>query len=200
MLTQMVTLFLLLNALLLPPSGASAPAVKHVTLATPAQTSELKLAQGASAAIHPLSKNGIVLTAIQTAQLLVNGERLALKAGSFKQLEGNRHLTVATASGNSVRLIVVNVRTASQPLTIQSTKVGRHKELEDASARNRTLLIAISSLRMSDRIDRSDLAGPHWGQSRTIALEPGKTLWLRPGIHRMQNENTQIIAFITVEW
>ena len=196
----MVTSFLLLIALLPADSGASAAAVSDVTFTTPAQVSELKLARGASAVIHSLSNKGVVLVAVQTAQLSVNGGQLELKSGSVKQLEGNRDLTVTASSGDSVHLVVVNVRAASQPLTIQPTKLGGRETLEDASDRNRTLLIAISPLRLSDRIERDDLGGPHWGQLRTIDLNPGETVWLCPGIHRLRNENKQLIAFTTVEW
>jgi hypothetical protein len=49
-----------------------------------------------------------------------------------------------------VPLVLINVVAETQSLTIESTTLARNQELEDASDRNATLLVAITSLRLRD--------------------------------------------------
>ncbi len=144
---------------------------------------------------------GFVLVAIQDCIIQINGTSTNLKAGDYKTISGKRGLEIAQSGLITIPLVLVEVISARQPLTIEATKLAPNQELEDASDRNSTLLVAIAPLQLRDVKDLADEGEP-WksGPRRKIELQKGETAWLKEGMHRMRNEGSCVAWFVTIEW
>ncbi len=142
-----------------------------------------------------------VVVSIQDCIVQINGTRTALKAGDYKTLSGKQGLELAQSGSAAVPLVLVEVITARQPLTIQATTLVSNQELEDASDRNSTLLVAIEPLRLRDVSGLAEEGEP-WkaGPQRKIELQKGETVWLKQGMHRVRNAGNSVARFVTIEW
>lgn len=133
--------------------------------------------------------------------MLIDGQSTTLKAGDYKKIPGTQSLELAQSGLTTVPFVLIKVVAATQSLTIEATTLARNQELEDASDRNATLLVAITSLRLHDVRNLAD-EGEHWksGPQRTIELQQGQTVWLMQGMHRLRNSGNTATQFVTVEW
>jgi hypothetical protein len=148
-----------------------------------------------------ISDEGFVLIAIQDCIIQVNGTSTNLKAGDYKTIPGKRSLEIIQSGLITIPLVLVEVISARQPLTVQTATLASNQELEDASERNSTLLVAIAPLRLRDMNNLAE-EGESWksGPPRTIELQKGETAWLTEGMHRMRNVGNSVARFITIEW
>lgn len=186
---------LLLSAILFPNASASHGGQKispaKVLLVRPGSTMRLDS--------QPTHK-GFVLVALGDCSVLINGHTNNLKAGDHKEVSGGI-LELAPAPSKPTELVLVEVLSASQPLTVQSTTLARNQEVEDASDRNLTLLVAVDALRLSDVRDLSEEEEP-WksAPAKAINLQKGQTVWLQQGMHRLRNAGRTTSRFVTIEW
>jgi hypothetical protein len=97
-------------------------------------------------------------------------------------------LELAQSVLTTIPFVLIKVIAATQPLTVEATTLARNQELEDASDRNATLLVAITPLRLHDVRNLAG-EGEHWksGSQKTIELQQGHTVWLTQGMHRLRN-------------
>jgi hypothetical protein len=147
------------------------------------------------------SDEGFVLVAIQACMIQINGTSTNLKAGDYRTISGKRGLEIAQSGPITIPLVLVEVVFARQPLTIEAATLAPNQELEDASERNSTLLVAIAPLRLRDVRDLAEEGEP-WksGPQRKIELQKGETAWLKEGMHRMRNVGNSVARFIMIEW
>ena len=147
------------------------------------------------------SDEGFVLVAIQDCVIQINGTSINLKAGDYKTISGKRGLEIAQSGLITIPLVLVEVVSARQPLTIEATTLAPNQELEDASDRNSTLLVAVAPLRLRDVSDLAEEGAP-WKASpqRKIELQKGQTAWLKEGMHRVRNMGNSAARFIIIEW
>ena len=166
-----------------------------------AKVSLIELDAAAPTSFRASSDRGFVLVAIKDCSLLVDGERTKLKAGEYKAIPGRRTLELGRSETPNCPLVLIEIIAASQALTIEKTALGGHKEMEDASDRNSTLLIAISPLQIRDTRNLAEEDGP-WksGPQKSIELHEGQFTWLQRGVHRLRNSGNSTICFVTVEW
>jgi hypothetical protein len=171
------------------------------TRANLASVSTVTLAPDRSLNLQPRSDVGIILVAIDTCLLRINNVPVTLEPGQRKFVHGPHAVTVTQDATSATSLVIVNVANASQELTFDRTELTPANALEDASSRNDTLLIALSPLKLQDRIDRAD-EGEHaqWGSPRMIELERGQFTWIEPGMHQVRNRGDASARFLTVEW
>jgi hypothetical protein len=142
-----------------------------------------------------------VIVALTDCSVVIDGKMIVLKGGEFTEELGEVSLKLAPAGDTTPILVLVNILSSSQPLTIKSTKLEPQQQLEDASDRNRTLLIALSDLLLRDERDLAEEGEP-WRSSpaRRIRLRSGNVVWLRHGMHRVQNTGNASARYITIEW
>jgi hypothetical protein len=166
-----------------------------------AKVSFLKIDQEKVLSLQPLSEVGIILLALDTCSIKVNGQPVELRSGERKFLHGRRTVILAPFGSGSVSLVAVNIVTAAQALTFDSLEILPRKELEDGSDRNDTLLVALAPLKLREVRDLSDEDEP-WksGPPRMIELEKGQFTWLKPGVHRLRNTGNSAARFVTIEW
>ena len=151
--------------------------------------------------IEPLSEIGVILLAVGECTIMVNGSPVALKSGERSFVHGRQTVNVNSSDTRPAFLLVVNVRTARQAQTFDRIELVPGKAMEDASTRNETLLVALTSLRLRDIIDKSDEGEPlNYGRPRSIELPAGKTAWLPPGMHHITNVGGSLAKFVTIEW
>src|SRR5664280_590839 len=98
------------------------------------------------------------------------------------------------------RLILVEPKMSAQPLTIRTTTLNTHQQLQDATDRNDTLLIAISPVRLRGVRNVADES--EWKPNRPEfwALPTGGVRWVRSGMYRLTNLLPRAVQFVTVEW
>lgn len=142
-----------------------------------------------------------VIVALADCSVVIDGKVTVLKRGDFTEQLGAVSLELAPAGGAAPILVLVNILSSSQPLSIESTSLAPQQQLEDASERNRTLLIALSDLLLRDERDLAE-EGEAWRSSpaRRIRLRSGNVVWLRHGMHRIRNTGNAAAKFITIEW
>jgi hypothetical protein len=147
------------------------------------------------------SNNGFVLIAFTNSSLLVNDQATTLRAGESHQVRGSQMLDIVNTSALPSELVLIKVDTASQGLTLLQERLDMHQELEDASDRNDTLVVALTPIALRDVRDLADEDEP-WKSSapRTIVLQQGGSAWLAPGMHRLVNVGKVKARFITIEW
>ena len=167
---------------------------------TLAQVTDLVVHQGSQRVIHPLSAQGILLVALRDCNLSAGGETLEVRRGEIKQIPGSNRVLIASTSNDPCRFVLINIREASQPLTIGSVHLQVAGEVHDASARNSTLLVALSPMQLEDQVNVGNEAEWTASRSRAIILLPGQSCWLKAGIHHIKNVRGQPARFIAVEW
>jgi len=151
--------------------------------------------------IDPLSEIGVILLAVNDCTIMVNGSPVALKSGERSFVHSRQTVHVNSSDTRPPLLVVVNVRTARQALTFDRIELVPGKVMEDASARNETLLVALTALHLRDIIDNSEEGEPsNYGQPRSIELPAGKTAWLPPGMHQITNVGGSPARLVTIEW
>ena len=149
----------------------------------------------------PLSHEGFVLISLGESTVQINGREDSLHLGDAKQLKGEEPLTLSNSLSSSAKFGLIKIKHSSQNLTITSTKLERGEELEDASDRNQTLLIAVTSLHLRDIRDMNDedeLSKP--GKAAWLHLLKGQARWISPGMHRLRNFSEASVQFVTIEW
>jgi hypothetical protein len=166
-----------------------------------AKVSLVRLDRETKLKFQATSDEGFVLVAIQDCVIQINGTSTSLKTGDYKTVSGKRGLEIAQSGLITIPLVLVEVVSARQPLTIEATTLAPNQELEDASDRNSTLLVAIAPLRLRDVSDLAEEGAP-WKASpqRKIELQKGQTAWLKEGMHRVRNMGNSAARFIIIEW
>ena len=143
----------------------------------------------------------LIVVPLEDCAVVINGHRTALKEGDYKEVSAGDDLSLSPVSAANPRLVLVEVVASSQALTINFEVLAAHQQLEDASDRNQTLIIALDSLEVRDE-QNSAAEGEPWKSSeiRMIRLQRGETGWLNYGMHRVRNARSMVARFITVEW
>jgi hypothetical protein len=166
-----------------------------------ASVSTVQLNPNTSMNLVPKSEVGIILVAIDTCLLEVNGVPVTLEPGQRKFVHGRHAVTVSQDATNVAVLVVINVASASQELTFDKTELTPGNELIDASNRGNTLLIALSPLKLLDRRNEAkEDEHPRWGSPLLIDLERGQFTWIEPGVHQVRNRGDGPARFLTIEW
>lgn len=166
-----------------------------------AEVSVIKLKLGAPMSFQPISDQGFIVVALQNCTVMIDGQKEVLRAADFRQIKGKRVLKLAGFSSVAASLVLITVKSAHQSLTIEDTILTPNEELEDASNRNLSLLIAISPLRLRDVRDQNG-EDESWKSSSPsmIKLSAGQTAWLTPGMYRIRNLGDSSARFVTIEW
>lgn len=147
------------------------------------------------------SHKNLIVVPLEDCAVLINGHRTALKEGEYKEFTAGYDLSLRPVSAANPRLALVEVVTSFQALTITSTSLAAHQDLEDASDRNQTLVVALDNLEIRDEQSLA-AEGEPWKPSeiKIIRLQRGETGWLDHGKHRVRNAGSTVARFITIEW
>jgi hypothetical protein len=186
--------------LCLGASLVSAAPVRGGHRSPPAQVSRIQIQARNSQVIHPISGEGMILIALHDCDLSVNGEELVLRGGKFKAIRGSKALLVQALEPTSADFLVVNVRSADQALTVEASSLRGRQSLEDASDRNETLLVAISSVRPGDVWNIGAEDEWHPAKPKWISLQAREFCWVRAGLNHFENRSGGVAQFITIEW
>jgi hypothetical protein len=172
-----------------------------VSVKSLAKVSSVTLNGETKLSFQPSSNEGFVVVAIQDCALLINGKSTTLRAGDYTRVPGKQSLELVQSGPITVPIVLVEIVSAQQPLTINATTLAPNGVLEDASDRNSTLLVAIDPLLLRDVRDLAEEGEP-WKSSpqRKIELQKGQTVWLKKGIHRVRNAGSSEARFVTIEW
>ena len=148
-----------------------------------------------------LDHKNLIVIPLEDCAVLVNDQKIALKAGDYKEFSSGESLTLRPVGSGSTRIAFVEVVASSQALTITSQSLAPHQEMEDASDRNQTLVVALDSLEIRDMQDLA-AEGQPWksSETRSIRLQQGETAWLKRGMHRVKNAGSTVAKFMTIEW
>lgn len=102
-------------------------------------------------------------------------------------------------SDERAHLILITPKRPHQPLTVSPAFLSGG-DLEDASARNATLIVSISPVRFRDICNRGDESQWLPGQPRIISLQPAHLAWIRPGIHHFHQLGRAKSDLVSIEW
>lgn len=99
-----------------------------------------------------------------------------------------------------VTVLVIDILRESQPLTVELVELGPGKELQDASDRNETLVVAASPLQLRAVYNLGDEST--WVPSRVevLKLKSNTAAWMRPGTYHLKNLLQTSCSFVTVKW
>lgn len=149
-----------------------------------------------------LDDESLVVVALEDCSIIIDGHPDALKAGSYKEYSRGGSVGLSPADSTSAQLALVHVLPHKQTLTILNNTLEVNQELEDASGRNQTLMIALNTLQFRDETNLAAAEDEPWKSShpRTISLQRGGTAWLKKGKHRVRNTGAATARFITIEW
>lgn len=166
----------------------------------PAAVYEVRIPQRMSQIVHPVSHAGIILVALKDCVIRINGDKAILSRGQFRQIPGSKDTVITAESEDSAPLVVVNVKTEQQELTVEAQRLAPSQSLEDASDRNLTLTVAVSSVCLRDVVNLGDESA--WRPSPPVVLRirAGQTRWLGAGTHHLRNCGSQDAEFVTLEW
>jgi len=146
--------------------------------------------------------NGAVWVALDDSAVVDSGDGGARKvlAGVPETLGARQKVIFAAQGDKVVRIIVVEPRKTQQPLTVETLALSAHQELQDASDRNDTLLIALSPLRLRDVWNVGDESDWKPSKPRVLLMPTGAVTWLRSGMHHLTNLLGTDAKFLTLEW
>ena len=155
----------------------------------------------ATSLYRPVSDQGFVVVAIDDCSFLLDGKVSRLKSGEHQTIAGGRPLSLSLSGRVPASLVLIKVVSAPQNLTFEETSLAVQQILEDASDRNRTLIIATAPLKLTYVIDQAGEGEP-WksGPKIMIDLKKGGFVWLAPGIHRLRNAGSSTADFVIAEW
>ena len=142
-----------------------------------AHVSTLRLHDGESVSIEPLSRIGVILLAVGDCTILVNGSPADLKAGERRFVHGREIVKVSPSGSRPTTLVIVNLKRARQAQTFDRVELTPGEVMEDASSSNETLLVALNALRLRDIINNSDEREPsNHGQPHTLSWRRARLL------------------------
>jgi hypothetical protein len=181
-------------------TAATLSAAPHGAKKPPAEVSLLKLNPHEPNHFRSTSSDGFVLVTLQDCAILIDGESATLHAGDFRRMNGHT-IDLANVSSVPVDLVLIRIDKATQPLTIELGELNPRQQLEDASDRNDTLIVALTPVTLRDVRDLS-AEDENWksAPATIIRVQAGQTAWLTPGMHRLRNLGTTKTRFITIEW
>ncbi|AQS86058.1 MAG: hypothetical protein ABF876_14285 [Acetobacter aceti] len=148
--------------------------------------------------LQPENRYGAVWVALDK-NTLKNG-RTPLQKGSYGTVEAQEKVCFSSNETKKSKILVIFINTKSQPLTITSTNLSPAKSLSDASDRNKTLLVALDNMTLTDTITSGEEDNWRKGNPKKISLLSGSTAWIEPGIHTLKNVGREKSEFITIEW
>lgn len=176
------------------------------------------LPPGSRAGISASTGHGLVWVAITKGIIGVSEPGVEVREGTVDRLEGKISLTLQAPTGAIAKFVVVDVLDAFQSLTLSGyggipavgerylvngydvLKVGQ--VIEQASAQNDTLIIALGSVKLQDVWNLARGEDLPWRPSKPVMIElhPGGVQWTRPGVHRFKNMADTPASFVMVEW
>lgn len=166
-----------------------------------AEVSLIKLKPDVPISFQPSSDQGFIVVALQDCTVMLNEQKEILRTANFRRVRGKRILQLASSASTNASLVLITIKNTYQDLTIEDTVLTHRQELEDASDRNVSLLVAISPMQLRDVRDQNG-EGESWKSSNPtiIKLSAGQTVWLPPGMHRFRNLGDSTAHFVTIEW
>jgi hypothetical protein len=121
--------------------------------------------------------HGSLWVALDNAALLLNGAGATVRtvhAGEAELVAPGTEVFFRSLDNRPFRLIVIAVKRKLQDLTVQASELKAGGELQDASDRNQTLLIALSSLRVRDVQNLASESEWKPGPPRVVQMLPAK--------------------------
>lgn len=152
--------------------------------------------------ILPDDQAGAVWISLDPLVLAIKKDGLQSKrkvaAGKAETVLSGEHLAFEIATGPHARLVVVKPKMPHQDLTVGPFL--QSSSLEDASDRNATLLVAISSCRFRETKNLGNESD--WIPSKpvTILMKAGSVKWIGPGIYHFKNLELTAAKLISIEW
>lgn len=134
--------------------------------------------------------------------ITTNGITRAVSVGDKGEVSGDDYASFHNAAEKTSRLVLVEIKSAMQKLTVEPESLMPGNVLEDASARNDTLLVAISALKLRHIWNRKEDEGKPWKESKPeiMIMRPGDVRWVRSGVHTFENLLRTTVRFVTIEW
>jgi len=120
------------------------------------------------------------------------------RAGDAATLNKGGQIEFRSANNLPAHLIVVRAKNTQQDLTVGSLSLTGG--LEDASARNATLFVGISSSHFQDVRNLGDESEWLPSSPEKIVMQPGSVRWIKPGIHHFKNLGPGAAKLVTIEW
>jgi len=193
--------FSMLLSLCAHAQGASTPLLPTHSITHPGKAALIMLPVNTPQEFHASSRHGFVLVALSDSDLLIDTQLIKVLAGASLKLAGKGVHTLRSLEPSALQIVLVRIDTAKQSLTISKTSLDPGGQSEDASDRNDTLVIALSSLTLRDVRDLGESDGP-WKSAppTTISVTPGHFFWLKPGMHRLTNLGRTKAGFVSIEW
>jgi hypothetical protein len=108
--------------------------------------------------------------------------------------------TFENTTAHTVAMLLVNVMQEKQPLTVNKVVLGPGKEIEDASERNDTLLIAMSPVQLRELHNLADESTWAPTKPKILKLNPNAATWMPPGTYHLKNLLATTCSFVTLEW
>ena len=162
---------------------------------------QIDLSPGESYSI-PKDESGAVWTVLDPALLATkkNGRQSSkqIKPGDAEVVGADEQLVFQGQSGQHLRLIIVKPKGQHQDLTVSPFLASG--SLEDASDRNATLLVAVSSSRFRDTRNLGDESEWLPSKPNVIVMKPGTVRWIRSGIHHFKNIGPSPVKIVSIEW
>src|ERR1022692_3343727 len=192
------------SALLSPIAVGTAMAqqVRVLMEDTKARVTAVEVFKNTVYTVRPTTSYGAVWIALDDNATITRGHATAtanrVRAGDAKTVEHGADVQFRNDNQSTARLIIVEVKEASQELTIGLFDVTT--SLEDASDRNDTLLVAVSALQLRDTWNTGDESEWLPSKPNNIRMNPGDARWIRPGIHHLKNLGRRPAKFVLVEW
>ena len=163
---------------------------------------EVMLRAGQSFTI-PEEKFGMVWVALNAGRLVSKDEsgkqRSRLLTAGDAEFDGTgTRLTLGAGSKSWSKLVVVVPKTPHQELTI--TPITLKQPLEDASVRNKTLLVAVTQSHIQDIRNSADESRWVPEKPKLVSLKPGEVAWVAAGIHHFRELNASTAQLVSIEW
>jgi hypothetical protein len=142
------------------------------------------------------SPNGAIWIALDNTTAI--GDR-KLAVGDTQAVAPGKTVQFSCLKGRA-RIVVVYIKSATQPVTVDAISLKDREEWQDASARRDRLLIAVSSLNLRDTWNLA--ADSQWKPSKpeNIRLKPAAAQWIKAGTHHLKNMQVGEARFAAAEW
>lgn len=140
----------------------------------------------------------VAMTSGMSARTTVNNREVLrmINPGDSGTVGSGGSLQFQLDKGRDAQLIVILPKQPHQPLTVGPLDL----PTDDASDRNATLVVALTSCLVADTRNVPDESTWIPGKQEVVSLHKADVRWIRPGIHHLRSLGRHSCRLISIEW
>ena len=150
------------------------------------------------------TRNGAIWVVINGSALTIiddkGGETRDLSPSDTAKLEPGQAVEFRNKGNDTACVVVVDIKNTAGAIVPQSVDLTAGNELEEHTPDQGVLLVAVSTLKLQEIMQRGEADDPTPGNPRIINVNQGDARWLESGMRTLTNLLGSPVRFIWIGW